>query len=709
MQSELLHITIIGCLVLLFGSTYRKRPSHVVRAWLLGWVLILLHFAAQLFLPLFHPSSAFATNILESISLAALFGCGLAFLSAPPRKRRRRQRYLALILELAGLGLAACSVMDVWSVRSQPAYFMAGAFVTTAWLMYSAGLRDISRSVRILLLAAVFITTCWYNWAVWHGQFDLGLSALLTQIFVLVGVTYMGTLRRFSAGTLTVSLGLVAWASVFPTAAWLEHLHLAERVHPEFWNIPKYFVAFGMMLMLLEEEIIAANDAARNLSFQARHDQLTGLRNRATLEHDLKTAVEAAQQSSRKCALICFDLDRFKHINDTYGHGVGDICLRTAGERLLRLTSDRCTTARIGGEEFGLVLADIAGPAQAASVARQVELVLSEPIRAESYLIEVTASIGFAVYPDDGTEPAALWRNADSAMYRAKKSGGNQIVSMSPEILQSTIESNDMELALRRGLRENYLELWFQPIFGTGGRIHSVEALVRLRDPERGLVLPGRFVPVAEERGLIVPLGDWVFKQVCAQLASWRSRGIPQVPIAMNISALQITSSKFSTDVLGQLAHFGIDPSLISIEITETAMLRNVVMASRQIDLLAAAGISFSVDDFGVGYSSLGQLDSLDVDYLKIDRSFIDRMCDVGHRSIVAAIISMAHSLGLQVVAEGIEDQCTLDDLSRMGCDLFQGYLLGLPMTAADLERLLASSERTERRPLPAAQASYAH
>ena len=703
MQSEFLHITIIGCLVLLFGSTYRKRPSHVVRAWRLGWGLILVHFAALLYVP----AGTTAANILVTISLSALFGCGLMFLSVPPRERPQRERTLIPILGLAGVGLLAYTAMAVWNVSVAPAYCLAGAVITTAWVLYAIRLSDVSAAVRALLIFSIAFTNYWVGWTIWYRHFDQGLSALLTQIFLLVGVTYIGTVRRISGGTLTVSLALIAWACVFPTAVWLEHLHFGGRVHPEFWNIPKYFVAFGMVLMLLEEEIIAANAAARDLSFQASHDALTGLRNRATLEHDLRAAVDGAQGSSSRCALICFDLDRFKHINDTYGHGVGDICLRATGERLLRLTAGRCSSARIGGEEFGLVLAGISSAEEPEGLAREIQVALREPIRAENYSIEVAASIGIAIFPDDGTDPEALWRNADAAMYRAKKSGGNQVASMSPEILRSSADANEMERALRLALREGGLELWFQPIFQPEGQIHSVEALVRLRHPELGLVLPTRFIALAEERGLIVPLGNWVFQQVCVQLADWRSRNLPPVPIAMNISAIQITSANFAASVSDLLAEYSIDPSLVAMELTETAMLRNVTEAARQIDLLAASGISFSVDDFGVGYSSLGQLDKLEVDYLKIDRSFVDRMHDASEtRSIVAAIISMAHSLGLRVVAEGIQSQRTFNELAEMGCDLFQGFFLGMPQTADDLERLMLSGLRQDREPVQLLRAS---
>ena len=704
MQSDVLHITIIGCLVLLFGSTYRKRPSHVVRAWLLGWVLILLHFLALLF----HPSGLFTANLVTSISLASLFACGLVFVSAPPQQRLHSDRDLILILVLATVGLVACTVLAIWNIHARLAHLVGGLLVTAAWLKYVVGMRGLSRPVRWLLFGSVVVTTCWFDWAVWHGQYDLGLSALLTQTYLLVGITYIGAVRRISAGTLTVSLGLVAWAAVFPTAASLQHLHLAAHINPEFWNIPKYFVAFGMMLMLLEDEIIAANDAAGSLLFQARHDQLTGLRNRATLEQDLHHAVEVARRSCRKCALICFDLDRFKHINDTYGHGVGDTCLRTAGERLSRLASDRCSTARIGGEEFGLLLRDVSGLGEAETIARQVQLALNEPIRTESYLIEITASIGIAVWPDDGADPAAVWRNADSAMYGAKKSGGNRVTSMSPDLLHLAAASNEMERVLRHALRGGGLELWFQPIFTTGGDLHSMEALVRLRHPDLGLVLPSRFVALAEERGLIVPLGDWVLEQVCAQLADWTKRGITPVRIAMNISALQITSSNFAVGVLEVLSRFGISPSLIGMEITETAMLRNVAEASRQIDMLTAANVSFSVDDFGVGYSSLDQLDKLDVEYLKIDRSFIQRMSDGSEtHSIIAAIISMAHTLHLRVVAEGIENQRTLDDLAAMGCDLFQGFLLGQPKAPEEMDSLLLDRSSNEAAWMQAPSGNY--
>jgi len=674
MQNELLDIIIIGCLVLLFASTYRKRATPMVRSWTLGWLLILVHFTALLF----HPSSPLLANLLTITSLASLVACGIVFLLAAnnPEDNTRSQVILVLVAASAAVCFAA---LDIVGITAPLPYYLVVAVAGTCALVYDFRLPRISPLIRSFLAGSKLVTIGWLLWTISHHQPDVGLSALLAQVFLCVALIYAGHFRRLSAGTVTVVAGLFAWASVFPIAAFCDHLGLIGRISNEVWNVPKYFVAFGMILVLLEEEIIAA-------SHQAHQDQLTGLPNRAWLESKLHKALAHPANPNRQSALLCLDLDRFKQINDTYGHTVGDACLQEVARRLGPHVHNLGTAARIGGEEFSLFLPEISNSAQAEQLASDVLIALQAPIRTHHYTIELTASIGIAVSPADGKDATTLWRNADSAMYRAKRAGGNQYLCMSPEIALLNSEANLMERFVRQSLKTGAFELHYQPLYKITGELHSLEALVRLRHPEQGLISPQRFIAIAEERGLIVPLGNWVLNEICAQSATWQREGLPPVRIDINISPLQITRPDFAMNVLEVLASHDIDPHLIGMEITETAMMRNLAEASRQIEFLAAVGIAFSIDDFGTGYSSLGQLDKLPVQSLKIDRTFVDRIClSGGTYSIVDAIISMAHSLRLNVVAEGVENHEQWASLRHLGCDIIQGYLFSTPLQASQI------------------------
>ncbi len=677
MQNELLDITIIGCLALLFASTYRKRATPMVRFWTLGWVLILIHFTALLF----HPANAVAQGLLILTSLAALFGCGIVFLLAA-FDQEAGSPGIALPLISGAAAIAFCAVQTA-DVHSSLPYYLIALVGALCWIVYCLRQARLSTVNRILLVLASVASTAWLLWTIAHGQEDVGISAMLSGLYLCVALAYVGKFRRLSAGTFTVVFGLLAWAAVFPAAEFCDHLGIIARISPEFWNVPKYFVAFGMILILLEEEIIAT-------SHQANHDRLTALPNRAWLEDTLHTTLSAASEQGTQAALLCLDIDRFKQINDTYGHTIGDACLQEIARRLASHIGVRGTAARVGGEEFSILLPKISCPVEAEQVAAGVVLALQAPIQTHSYSIELTTSVGISVFPADGHDAAALWRNADAAMYRAKRAGGNQFLCMSPEIALLTSEANVMELFVRQALKTGAYEVHYQPLYKISGELHSLEALIRLRHPEQGLVSPQRFIAIAEERGLIVPLGDWLLNEVCEQIARWQSEDLPAVRVYLNISPVQITRPDFASCVLEVLTTHHIDPRLIGMEITETAMMRNLAEASRQIELLAAVGIAFSIDDFGTGYSSLGQLDKLPVQSLKIDRMFIDRIClSDGTYSIVDAIVRMGHSLGLSVVAEGVEEHEQWACLRHLGCDIIQGFLFSRPLQAADVSAAL--------------------
>ncbi len=684
MQNELLDITIIGCLALLFASTYRKRATPMVRSWTLGWVLILIHFTALLF----HPANPVAQGVLIVVSLSSLIACGIVFLIAAFDREYGRSPGTLLPI-LGGLAAIAFCTIETANVRAPLPYFLITLFGALCWTACCLQLPRLSPIIRSLLVLACCAAASWLLWTIVHGQEDVGVSAILAGLYLCVALAYLGTFRRLSGGTVTVVFGLLAWAAVFPAAEFCNHLRIIARISPEFWNVPKYFVAFGMILILLEEEILAANH-------QACHDRLTTLPNRSWLEDELRTTLQTAGERGTQVALLCLDIDRFKQINDTYGHTIGDACLQEVARRLKAHIGSKGAAARIGGEEFSILLPNLASTLVAEQVAASVLLALQTPIQAQNYTIELTASVGISVFPTDGHDVTTLWRNADAAMYRAKRAGGNQFLSMSPEISILTSEANVMELFVRQALKTGAYEVHYQPLYKISGELHSLEALIRLRHPEQGLVSPQRFIAIAEERGLIVPLGEWLLNEICEQLNRWKIAGLPAVRVDMNISPVQITRPDFATSVLEVLTTHRIDPRLIGMEITETAMMRNLPEASRQIELLAAVGIAFSIDDFGTGYSSLGQLDKLPVQSLKIDRTFIDRIClSDGTYSIVDAVVRMGHSLGLSVVAEGVEDHEQWACLRHLGCDIIQGFLFSKPLQASDVPAQLQEGLKT--------------
>jgi diguanylate cyclase (GGDEF)-like protein/PAS domain S-box-containing protein len=458
-------------------------------------------------------------------------------------------------------------------------------------------------------------------------------------------------------------------------------------------------VTFALM-----QDVTERDRLHEQLVHQANHDILTGLPNRALLEDRIAQTLAHASRYGHKAALLCLDLDRFKQINDTYGHAIGDVCLQEIGRRLSSRVRAVDTVARTGGEEFTVLLQEIAESEDAERVAADILRGLNEPYRLNGIDIDLTASLGIAVYPDHGTDPAVLWRDADTAMYRAKKSGGNQYMHVSQEISSATLEATELEKHLRRALKDGGLELHYQPLYTRDGQLCGLEALVRLQHPVLGLIYPDRFIPIAEESGLIVPLGNWVLDECCRQSREWQDRGLHPVRIAFNVSPLQLTRFDFSSYVIERLLHYKLSPSALEMEVTESTVMRNIGQVMRQIDALARMGIHFSIDDFGTGYSSLAHLHQLPVQTLKIDRSFIERINEPnGTYAIVQAIVFLAHSLGLVVVAEGVEREDQLTRLWQLDCDRVQGYYFAPPLPAHAIVRLMH-----ERVRIPAASVSAA-
>jgi diguanylate cyclase (GGDEF)-like protein/PAS domain S-box-containing protein len=440
----------------------------------------------------------------------------------------------------------------------------------------------------------------------------------------------------------------------------------------------------------LVQDVTERQQLHHRLLHQAHHDMLTGLPNRLLLLDRMEQALASAARRGKKAAVMCMDLDRFKQINDTYGHSVGDLCLKYVAERLKSRLRAEDTVARSGGEEFTVIVGDLASADDATRIVDDLLAALRKPLVADQYPIDLTASFGIAMYPDHGTDAAELWRNADAAMYRVKRSGGNDFVLVSQEISQSTTEANELELFMRRALKEGGLEIYYQPEYGREGEICGLEALLRLHHPKYGMVSPERFIPIAEESGLIVPLGNWVLREVCRQGKEWANQGLTTPRIAINVSPLQFMRMDFSRQVRQALMETGVAADTLEIEMTETTVMRNLDDLARQMRELAEIGVHFSVDDFGTGYSSLQHLHQLPIERLKIDRSFIERVCEPnGTSALVEAILSLAHSLGLEVVAEGVERKQQAECLAEMKCDVMQGFFFAPPQRAGEIPALI--------------------
>ncbi|MBR0568510.1 EAL domain-containing protein [Azoarcus sp. L1K30] len=438
-----------------------------------------------------------------------------------------------------------------------------------------------------------------------------------------------------------------------------------------------------------------AEDRIRHL---AHHDALTGLPNRSLLADRLEHALDRARRGERKLALLFIDLDRFKHVNDSLGHPVGDRLLQEVARRLEATVRDQDTLARQGGDEFVVVIEDVAEAEDAARVAVKLLGALEVPIALDGHEIYVGGSIGISLFPNDGDSSDALLRCADSAMYEAKAQGRSTYRFYTAEQTRISRERFELEGGLRRAIERGELRLHYQPQASCAdGRLCGAEALVRWQHPERGLVGPDRFIPLAEEIGLIAQIGEWVLNTACAQAQIWTRAGFP-LRIAVNLSGQQVSRGKLHDIVGAALARSGLSPAQLELEITEGHVLARVEECIAELEQIKTLGVTLAIDDFGTGYSSLSYLKRLPIDRLKIDRSFVEGIPQDGDDvAIVATILSMASNLDLGVIAEGVENEGQLRHLVAAGCTEYQGYLLGRPMPADEFERWMQDNAQTLR------------
>ena len=521
----------------------------------------------------------------------------------------------------------------------------------------------------------------------------LSISASLLPVVRALVSVYLIDLARYSAWTVgTVLLALGFWH-------WLPLVYALKQAQEDLKQANELLEA---QVTQRTSELKSANDKLRldleerkrvelSIRHMAHHDALTGLPNRTLFRDRLTHAMAQADRYHQKLAVLFLDLDRFKAINDTLGHNVGDQLLTIAAERLRSCVRDCDTVARLGGDEFTVIVDDIMEVQDAAVVAQKILDTLSQPFNLHDHEVFISVSIGITLYPSDDESADNLLRNADSAMYRAKEYGRNNYQFYVADMNVKARARLMLESSLRRALDRGEFTLYYQPRVDLfSGRVIGAEALLRWRHPEIGLVPPVEFIPILEETGMIIPVGDWVLRQASQQNRAWQDMGLPPIRMAVNLSVRQFIQKDLAESVLRILEQVGLSPEYMELEITEDLLLEHNQTNIITLTKLRNQGIHISIDDFGTGYSSLSYLKRLPIDTLKIDQSFVrDIDTDPDNKAIASAIIAMANSLHLNVLAEGVETDEQLAFLRAQGCNEIQGFSFSQPLPADEFERLL--------------------
>jgi diguanylate cyclase (GGDEF)-like protein len=432
-------------------------------------------------------------------------------------------------------------------------------------------------------------------------------------------------------------------------------------------------------------------DAAAKIEKIAYHDSLTGLPNRQLFLNQMGMALHRARRTNTLVAVLFLDLDRFKVVNDSLGHAAGDLLLQTVAERNRAADRGEDSVTRLGGDEFAVLCTEVGSPEDAVMVAERIIASVKRPISLEGQEVFVTTSLGISLFPADATQPEALLKNADAAMYRAKSQGRDLVERYVPELGAAALEQLGLESHLQRAVEHGQLVLYYPPIVDSGtGQITGLEALLRWNHPERGILLPSEFIGLAEATGAIVPMGEWVLREACRRVQGWRVRGNAQLRAAVNLSVRQLQHPDLVTRVQQVLDETGLPANRLEVEITESIAMRSSGRAVDNLRALKARGVRVSIDDLGTGYSSLSALRLFPIDSLKIDRSFVNGVPhNTDDSAIAAAVIALGQTLGVNVIAEGIERPEQLAFFTEHHCDEWQGYLLVSPRTAEECEALL--------------------
>jgi diguanylate cyclase (GGDEF)-like protein/PAS domain S-box-containing protein len=453
----------------------------------------------------------------------------------------------------------------------------------------------------------------------------------------------------------------------------------------------------GTGAVIVFHDVSAARSMSLQMTHSAHHDFLTDLPNRMLLNDRLTHAIASANRYHQKLAVLFLDLDGFKHINDSLGHAIGDKLLKAMGERLPASVRKSDTVSRLGGDEFVVVLSSIERSEDAALSATKIIAVAIAPYSIDQHDLHVSVSVGISIYPDDGVEAEALIQNADNAMYHAKEHGSNNYRFFQEDMNVQAVRRQALEASLRRALERHEFELHYQPkIDLKSGKITGVEALIRWRHPERGLIPPAEFIPIAESCGLIVPIGRWVLAEACTQAREWQSAGLPEIPVAVNISSVEFRDKNFLENLRATLNETGLEPCHLELELTESVLMQHVESTAFVLGELRAMGVHLAVDDFGTGYSSLSYLSQFPINSLKIDKLFVQGITsERDDAPIISAVINMGRSLMQRVIAEGVETREQLAFLQSRGCDEGQGYYFSHPVVAEQFAKMLETGMST--------------
>ncbi|RKT21102.1 diguanylate cyclase/phosphodiesterase [Paraburkholderia sp. RAU2J] len=605
---------------------------------------------------------------ITAASLILAIGVSLIALATASRGALS-QRRLCAAGTIMGAGVAAMHFTGMQAMQMSP------AIEYTPWrVALSVGVA-IAASITALWLAFTLRTSGVQNRVVKR------LGAAFTMAIAITGMHYFGmSAANFSAGSLCLS------------GDKLDANRLALIVSAT------SFIVLVCTLALLGFHTgslsVSLKRANRQLRYLGTHDALTNLPNRQQLSLRIARAVAGCARGEASFAVLFIDLDGFKAINDSLGHGVGDDLLQVCAERLREDLRQTDMVARLGGDEFVIVAEASSAEATAAGVLRR----LSEEIVVDGLPLRVSASIGIALHPRDGGNADELLHCADAAMYAAKQSGRNTFCVFEPHMNHTALKSLILQRDLHRALSDGELSVSFQPKFRVASQsVTGVEALIRWRHPELGEIAPLEFIPLAERSGLIVDIGDWVLREVCRNIVLWDAQGLPAISVAVNLSPIQFNVPDLVARIDALLGAAGVDPCRLMFEITETAAMQNVEKASRTIETLQSHGYTVAVDDFGTGYSSLGYLQRFRFDQIKIDGSFMRDLDAGGERggALLSAVVALARALRIEVVAEGVETESQFHALSELACDQVQGFLLSRPLPASEfLTFLRASADR---------------
>jgi diguanylate cyclase (GGDEF)-like protein len=609
-----------------------------------------------------------------------------------------RMRRFLLACGAYGFCLPLLVVAHLLDLVSLPATLRIGALMVgvnvALFLVFRSGLnqRFVDPS---LTWPQIAIATFVLMFAVYHFDKERGLALMMCLVVLAFGAFRFSTREFFTASGLVLAgylvvINLLMWLKPDVINVPLEAFRwlTLALVLPPFALVGGRISALRRRLRRINEELTSALQLIQKM---ATHDALTALPNRALFNETLVHAIAQAERHGRALALFFLDLDRFKNINDTLGHGTGDQVLQEVGRRLTAAVRASDLIARLGGDEFVLLVEDFRDTADLSDMAVKILAAFGPSFTVEGQELALSASVGICTFPNDGPDAQTLLSNADIAMYRAKEQGRNRHCFYAAELNQLSQERLSLEAALKHAIARDEIEIHYQPKIEFGfGRVTGVEALIRWRHPQLGLLAPDKFVPLAEETGLIVPIGYWTLRRVCERVRRWQEQGL-QLTVAVNLSAIQVHQPELVKELAAILWSTGAPAQALELEITETMVMRDPERAVAVMGELRAMGLRLAIDDFGTGHSSLGYLKRFPIDRLKVDRSFVRDLPHNGDDvAITRAVIALAHSLKMTVVAEGVEHQQQFDLLREQGCDEFQGFYCRPPLPEAELMRFLA-------------------